>query len=284
MQILENTNKLINLRESLPEYCKIRLNTGIEGFNSPKSFGVYKKSGGNALGVVGENYIPANLHHFFDTIYQNIGDTNLNIDTLEFNEYKNGSKISFDIKSDDFIVDKSPIIGDVYHTKLKFIAGYDGLTKISLNFATKRLVCLNGAKSYKQDLAISFKNTKGNQGRVLKLTDEIINIQWELKNYQQQLNNLAERKVTQKEIDNFYKDLLGYNYNEYNTLHKKSQNILDDINNAYLIESSTVLNTEFALLNAVTRYNSYKKNAKEEDILFGSGMTMNQKAHQILLN
>jgi len=284
MEILEQTNKLMSLRQSLPEYKLLQLHPGLDGFNSPNSFGVYKTTGGNALGVVGDKFVPTDLKLFFDNIYENIGDTNLDINTLEFKEYKNGKKISFDIASNDFIVSTSPVKGDVYKVKISFQTGFDGLTRMSLNFKTLRLVCLNGMKNWRQDLAINFKNTKGNQKKVLKFTDEIINIQYQIEDYKTKLEQIATKNITQKEANDFYKQLLGYNYDNYNDLHGKSKSILDEINNSVLIESNSLNLTEFALLNGITRYTTHLKGNKEENYLYGSGMELNTLAHQILLN
>ena len=46
------TNHIETLKSQVLQAKLLRLHTGLEGFNSPESYGVYKHTGGDALGVV----------------------------------------------------------------------------------------------------------------------------------------------------------------------------------------------------------------------------------------
>ena len=45
-------------KKDLFEVTKLQLHTGLEGFNSPEAYGVFKTTGGTALGVVGKDFTP----------------------------------------------------------------------------------------------------------------------------------------------------------------------------------------------------------------------------------
>lgn len=287
MEILNNVNKLMELRESLPSYQKLKLQTGVEGFENPNVYGVYKKEGnGKPLGVVGDVFHPMDNKLFFDALYQNLGDSNLDLNTLSFNEYKGGKRISFDIQSDDFVVSSSPVLNDAYKVKLRFSTGLDGGAKLQLGFSVLRLVCMNGNKGWKDEISINFKNTTGNHAKAITFLDEIKEVQFSVNNYKQEMESLASKKVDKQQINDFYKQLLGYNYDDYADLHKKSQNILDSINQSVLIEASALNLTELSLVNGVTRYvtHNLKNQNKEENYLYGAGESLNRRCHQILLN
>ena len=132
------------------------------------------------------------LNIFLDSVVSSLShhSDKYDLSTLTYNEYKNGAKISLDITSKPFEV-KSKLLGDVFNTKIMFNTGFDGLTKTSLSFKTKRLTCLNGNKSWKNDVSLSFKNTIGNIGKVLILIDELAQIDHQIESYQEDLNRLT---------------------------------------------------------------------------------------------
>lgn len=278
-------DKLQELRQALPTYSKIALHTGLSGFNSPLVYGIYKKDvGGNPLGVHGKDFEPVNLQHYFDAVTTSLTESNFDLNTLEFKEYKGGKRISFDVASNDFEVKNSPLVGDVYKVKLSFTTSLDGSTKACLNFKTLRLVCLNGSKSYKNDLAISYKNTLGNQGKIMKFTNEIATLKLHVEDYQKQLERICQISYTTKQVNEFFKDLLGYSMEEYKDLHTKSRAILDSINACVAIEEQSLKMSPYTLLQGITRYCSHSLNKGEEGYLFGSGEQLIKKAHQLVLN
>jgi len=103
MEILEQielqSKQVEDIRKQLIVPKKIQLHTGLPGFESPKAYGVYRNTGGKPLGVVGESFRPMNLNHFLDSVVNSITNSGVELDIskLQYNEYYEGSRVSFTI-------------------------------------------------------------------------------------------------------------------------------------------------------------------------------------------
>jgi len=148
-QIEREFDNIEAVREKLFEPKLIQLHTGNEMFDSPDAFGVYKNSGGAALGVVGSRYSPMNLEIMLESIVQSVMSCDVNIDlsTLDFKEYHGGKKVAFTLALPTTEIKGSPMVGDVIKRRLEFRTGFDGLTKTSITEYMYRLWCSNGASS-----------------------------------------------------------------------------------------------------------------------------------------
>lgn len=286
MTISQIENELDNIgtiREKLLKPKKVQLHSGIEGFDSPDTFGVYRQNGGKPLGVVGKVFEPANLDLFLDSIINSINCCdNLDLSKLEYKELKGGSKIVFELPSSQFEV-KSKLIGDVHQTKIQFMTGFDGFTKTSLSFFTLRLKCLNGAKAWVKEQDLSFKNTIGNSGKISYFGDQIVKVLSEQTEYNTFLNRLTELNITQSKIDTFMKKLIGYNQAEYKELTTRKRNILDKINKSVAIEQRDLGMNGYTLLQGITRYTTHElAEGNLDDLMFDTSERMNKTAHSIL--
>jgi hypothetical protein len=281
-QIEQEMAHVANIKKDLLIPKKMQLHTGISGYNSPDRFGLYRPEGGEVLGVVSSQYEPMNLNLFLESVVTSLShhSDKYDLSTLSYNEYKNGAKISLDVTSKPFEV-KSKLLGDVFNTKIMFNTGFDGMTKTSLSFKTKRLTCLNGNKSWKNDISLSFKNTIGNVGKVLLLIDELTQIDHQIETYNQDLNRLANIEYKKEDINKFFKSLLGFDFTDYKDQGKKSRNIFDKINESVAIEEKELGMTAYTLLQGVTRAFGQ---GSDESYLFGSNAKKIQDAHLILLN
>lgn len=274
-------NNIGNIRQQLIRPKKIQLHTGLDGFNSPESFGIYRHTGGNALGVVGSRYEPQDLELFLDSVTHSLLDCGQNYDLskLQYKEYKGGQKVSFEIPSFEFQI-QSPVKGDVFQSKIQFFTGFDGLTKTSITFSVLRLWCTNGAKSWQNELTLSFKNTKGNVGKTGMFCNEIAKIDTQIGNYRDLLQKAADRKVTQPEIDNFMFAVCGVNQKTYNETNGKARAIFDRINASTLIETNELGNTAYALLQGITHYTTHHlSDGNIDGIQFDNAANVNKLAH-----
>lgn len=272
------------IRPQLIQAKKIQLHSGMEGFDSPDSYGVYRHTGGKPLGVVGSVYEPPDLSLFLDLITGSLDRCAdwLDQDKLEYAELKGGSKIRISIPGPQLEV-KSKVVGDVISTRIDFITGFDGLTKRSLSHFTRRLICANGTTRATQDIALSFKNTPGNQGKWAYFCDEILRVLNDTTAYQDWLNRAVTKKVTQAQIDAFFESLLGYSQTEYKELTTRKRNILDAINQTTAIEMQQVGANAYALLNGVTRYTSHNLAGGNMDLLMTDNPAkLNKTAHQLV--
>ena len=282
-QIEAQSLKIEQLRAKLPVIEKIPLSAGLEGYNTSKVFGIYKKGGGNCLGVSKDSYKPADLSLFLDTIVNSIieSDLNLDVDKLEYKEYKGGKKVTFKIPLKEYEIE-TPMKGDIIQSSLLFTTGFDVQTKSSLSYSTYRLWCSNGAKKWQEDYTLSFKNTKNNSSKYLLFTEEILKASRDVENYVEFLGNLAKKSVTQEQVDDFYLRITGVNRHNYEQAHGKSQNIFNSLQNAVMIESNNTGMNAFSLLQGVTRYTSHELAEVEEDLYFGNAANINQLAHQLV--
>ena len=167
-------NNLETVQSQLFDVKKIQLHSGLEGYDSPEMFGVYKSNGGKPLGVVGKVFEPMDLNLFMDSIVHSVEqcDINLDLNNLTFKEYKDGSKVSFELSLGKHEIE-TPMIGDIMETFMRFNTGFDGLTKTSVSYRTMRLWCLNGATS-PMETQLSFKNTlKNHLKSAMLFCDEI---------------------------------------------------------------------------------------------------------------
>lgn len=275
------TTHIANLKSKVLVPKKIQLHTGLEGFNAPPAYGIYRNTGGEALGVVGEVFEPTDLHLFLDAIHHSVLSSGVDVDLtkLTYNEYCGGSKVAFRLPLKKYEI-KTPMKGDTLETALDFRTGFDGKTTISLGFYSLRLWCSNGAKNWQKDVAVTMKNTANNQAKILTFTNEILKVVEMVEQHTTLLNNAALKQVTQKDIDRFLTEVTGYNVKEYSELTARKRNILDAINGAVAIEMQNTGNNLFSLLQGITRYTSHDlAQGSTEKILFAKAANINETAH-----
>jgi hypothetical protein len=263
---------------------KIQLHSGIDGFDSPEAFGIYKHTGGKPLGVVGSQFEPMNLQLFLDAIQHSVLNSGIDLDLtkLTYNEYYGGSKIAFRLPYKKYEI-KTPMVGDTLETSLEFRTGFDGKTKMSLGFYSLRLWCANGAKNWKKDVDLAMKNTQGNVSKIAYFTSEIVKAAAMTESHVELLNNAALKSIRQADIDKFMTDLTGYDVKEYNDLTTRKRNILDAINQSVAIEMQNTGNNLFSLLQGVTRYTTHNLAEGDiESILYARANDLNTKAHELV--
>jgi hypothetical protein len=270
------------IRQRLIQPKKLQLHSGIDGFNSPDAYGIYRHTGGEALGVVGKQYEPADLDLFLTGIVESAIATGLDLSKLTYNEYCGGSKIIFDIPLQDFDI-PSPMVGDTLATKLQFKTGFDGLTKVSLGFYAYRLWCANGAKSWKKDIGLSYKNTANNHAKTMAYSHEILKAIANVNEYQNSLKTLIETPVTNAQAEAFYLKLTGTSLQDAKEISTRRRNIMDAINNSVAIEMQNTGANLFSLLQGATRYTTHDAaNGSEEKLMFASAAKTSDLAHQLI--
>jgi Domain of unknown function (DUF932) len=270
------------VRSNLIHAKKIQLHTGMEGFDSPESYGIYRNTGGAPLGVVGRVYEPPDLDLLLMAVEQSVEACGAGIDIsgIEYAELKGGSKVRISIPGFKQEI-KSPMVGDVFNTRLDFMTGFDGLTKTTLSFFALRLWCTNGASNWQKAIDLSFKNTPGNQGKWTMFCDEIFKVLAHTRDYALWLGAISKKTYTKAERDAFFTKLLGYNESEYKELTTRKRNILDKINAACAIEEQNTGSNLFGLVQGVTRYTSHELAGGNMDLLLtDNAAELNKLAHQ----
>lgn len=284
-QIEKEFDVVEQVRSQLFEPKLIQLHTGNEMFNSPEAYGVYKNTGGNALGVVGNRYSPMNLSIMLDSIVYSIANCDLNIDlsTLKFREYLGGKKVAFTIDLPINEIKGSPLVGDAVARRLEYRTGFDGLTKTTLTEYLFRLVCLNGAAApYSQ--VLSFKNTINNHMKVYNLCSQINQVIDNGDKFLMDFGRLSSISVDSSEIDSFIKKVTGLSPKDYKTMNTRSRNMIDAINRSVAIEMAETGDNMFSLVNGITRYNTHHKaNGDEEKLLYSTIDSVTQRAFSVAL-
>ena len=258
----------------------VQLHPNIEGFKSPESYGVYKNTGGDALGVVGSTFRPMDLKVMLNSIVASALEcgTDIDLNTLDFKEYKGGSKVAFTLHLPTVGIKGSPMVGDIIKRKIEFRTGFDGKTKSSVVESFERVWCENGCtNTVSQNVA--FKNTTNNHVKIYNLCNYITKSIENSENFVTNIGKLSEIEVTQKEIDTFLTKVTGYNVKEYKDLSTRKRNILDSINANIAIEAKNTGFNMFSIVNGVTRYNTHEvANQDVEKLFYSSAQTMNNKA------
>lgn len=257
-------------------------------FNNPTHVGIYKSSGGNALGVVGKVFNPIQPKMLFselaDCLYENKIS---NIDKLQYSEFKDGSKIMFKIpiKTMSFTNLRGKI--DETDMFLNLCTGFDGMTKTTMSIGSYRLICLNGMRGYKTEFAVSFKNAKGNNGKALNLIADIKKGIQGIDTFGEFLQELNSKKVVNKNVVNgFVLRALGYQDKVKEELSNRSQNIIDKLHASIELEFNRTGASLFGLLNGVTHYTNHIAEptslTREEFINLGTGASLNDRAQELV--
>lgn len=275
-------NHIEGIRSQLIQPKKIQLHSGLEGFESPDAYGIYRHTGGDALGVVGKVFQPMDLNVLLDSVVMSVAEccsADVDIEQLSYKEFKGGSKVAFELplKSNQEIKG-SPMVGDLVSSSLLIQTGFDGYTKTSVSFLSFRLWCTNGA-TRKSAIDVSFKNTLNNHAKVFMLADELITCINDTEAYVQQLGEFVKKKVKQSEIDAFLTKVTGYNVSDYSELTTRKRNILDKVNESVAIEMQNTGANLFSLYNGITRYTTHDlAGGNIEDILYSNANKLNVMA------
>jgi hypothetical protein len=289
MDILNSIDReirVINEVESkLFEVKRIQLHPNIEGFNSPQSFGIYKSTGGQPLGVVGSQYRPIQPLEIFKQFKDSLIENGISLENMHYNEYKGGSKINFRLPVGKVQFDNLKGEPDESILYLNMQTGFDGLTKTTLYLSLFRLVCTNGMKAITTEFNIAFKNTINNVHKVNYFTSEIKKATNQTQKLNEMVNRLNAVQINQRILDQFLLDTTGYDRKTINDQSTRAQNIFDDINRAVGIELQRTGNSLWGLVNGITYYTNHLqvKDNKDEHVMIGGGLKLNTKAQQVAL-
>jgi hypothetical protein len=281
-EIEKGASHIENLKSQVLKANKIQLHSGLEGFESPESFGIYRNTGGKPLGVVGNTFEPCDLVLFLDSIHQSILKSGLDLDIskIKYTEYFDGSKICFTIPYRSSEI-KTRMVGDLVDFDFYFKTGFDGKTTQSITFFGKRVWCDNQSANWQKDIDLNMRNTKGNALKLPFFVSEILKIAEMAENYVEGLNNLVKKPIKQSVIDKFLTELTGYDVKDYSTLKTRQRNTLDTINKNIAIEIQNTGDNMFSLLQGITRYTTHDlAEGNKQSILFATPAKMNADAHR----
>jgi len=267
------------------EVTKLQLHSGMENFASPSAFGVYKTSGGEALGVVGKDFTPTQPKFIFDQFADCMTIKKLDPADIKFTEIKGGKKVMFSCPVKSFIMKNAAKKGDALSFEVVISTGYDGRTPTSMFINVERLICTNGAKALGTEFQIRFKNVKGNLGKASMLCKDIDTSIKGIDKLQELYVKLSKRKITKKEHSDFIFKVTGIPMDQYANLTKRKQTILDKINESVAIEMKDAGATAWALMNGITHFTNHVASfdSKSDFIYADSGLFLNNKAQKFAI-
>jgi hypothetical protein len=274
-----------NIKGQLFDVIKTPLITGLEGFENPNSFGVYRATGGQALGTVGNDYTPTQPKLLFEDFGNCLYQTDCDFNDVKYLELKGGRKIVFEapIKTIGFTNLRGQ--EDEMIVKINLSTGFDGLTKTSLFISCYRMVCANGMKAWRTEFAVSFKNTKGNVGKASSLCYDIAKATDSINDFEAYIKQLNSVSVNQAKVEEFLNRTLGYSDSLKEELGTRKQNILNLVQESIELEFSRTGSTLWGLVNGITHYTNHV--AKTEDrndyLLVGGGLKLNDLAQKVAL-
>ena len=291
MGILEEIEKgnqnIANIEKNLFDIVQLPLYTNIDGFNQPEIYATYKHTGGNALGTVGTQFEATQPRFIFDSLINGIRQylPNVNMNTFKMIELKGGSKLQFSFLLKEFDILNGVKKVDSHQIEARFQTGFDGKTKNSFFINTHRLICSNGMKVGVSEFQTSFKNTKGNVGKIASLANDFKLIESHSLKTEEFLNAASKKEIKQKDIDLAIKLLFGVEPNESEISTRKA-NILTSVNQSIALELGRTGNNMLGLLNGITHYTNHSVKNNELDTLdyiySDSGETVNNKIFQFV--
>ena len=274
---MENFAKI---QSQLENIVTVQLHPNIEGYDIPKSYGIYKESGGRALGVTGGVFVPTQPKLILDSLL----DCSVDLSQMKYVEMKEGSKVRFQIplKSIEFKNDRK--VGDVTDVSLCIQTGFDGLTKTSLYLYTHRLICTNGAKATTTEFQASFKNTKGNQGKIVGLCEDVTKAVQKLDDLKELYKALDKVQVNQALVDEYLTKVAGLDVKKSEEWSPRKQNIYDAINTSIALEFGRTGATLFGLYNGITHYTNHVASGSDnpDATFFGNGADLNDSAFKFV--
>jgi hypothetical protein len=252
-------------------------------FKAPKEiYGIYKSNGGDCLGVMGSQFEPMQPKEFFDNILSTVHEfgADLDLETLKFREWANGSKIEFSIKMHPISFKNNKGIDDITNLEVTFATSFDGSKANTISLFTERLICLNGMVANKLQGSLKNRNTIGGKAQILSYASELAQIINGTKEFKEKMEALDKVKLTKKQIEEFKKNLLGYNKKSLLASEEKTDR-------KYKILFKRTGKTAFGILQGVTYYtnhlaNNSKKVSDDEYIRFNQGFKTNSKAQELV--
>lgn len=266
---------------------KLQLQPALAGYDAPEAFGIYKGTGGKALGVMGKQFDPMQPKEFMDNIIHtsHTNGVDLNLGSLKFSEYQGGSKIEFSVSLEPISFMNAAGKEDTTETKILFSTSYDGSQSNSISLYTYRQVCSNGMMGWGLDSTLKGKNTTGGKNKILTYGNEVMKIMSKTEDYKQKLIALNSLKVGKTQINAFLTSLLGYDVTS-EEIHPNSKKVLDKLLESIDTEFTRTGKTMFGLLQGVTHYTNHIADladgvTRDEYIRFRTGAKTNTDAQRL---
>lgn len=253
-------------------------------FNVVDWYGVFKSVGGNQLGVVGNRFQPTQPKAVFQAFCDAILEYGLDTKNLKYTEVKSGEIVRFSIDLEPISYVNLRKQQDVTIPTLNLQIGLNGKVPTSMFLTTLRLVCTNGAKKSFTEFQTSFKNVKGNQGKIVGMFNDVVRCMQEVGKVSELYQIMNKVEINQDAVNTYLKRVADIDMAKYGEYTKQKQNTIDLINNSIELEIGRTGATLFGFYNGITHYANHSINTKDTDsIITGVGSKMILKAEKLML-
>jgi hypothetical protein len=288
MEILTNIAKanenVANIESQLFDVEMKPLMVADPEFSVVDWFGVFKSTGGNQLGIVGNRFQPTQPRAVFMAFCDAILEYGLDPAKLCYTEVKSGEIVRFSIELNPIKFINKFGAEDVTIPTLNLQIGLNGKVVTSMFITTLRLVCTNGAKATFTEFTTSFKNVKGNQGKIVGMLEDVVRCINEVERLNTFYIGLNDVKINQTAINKYLKRVCDIDMAKYGEYNKQRQATIDLINNSIELEIGRTGKTLFGFYNGITHYaNHVIKTQDPDNIITGVGSKMILKAENLML-
>jgi hypothetical protein len=253
-------------------------------FQVSDTFGVFKSSGGGQLGVVGKSFNPTQPRAVFEAFCDAILEYGLDTATLKMTEVKNGEIVRFSVDLEPISYINIAKKEDTTIPTLNLQLGLNGKVKTSMYLSTLRLVCTNGAKKSFTEFQTSFKNVKGNEGKIVGMLNDVVNCVNEVKNVTELYQRMQNVKINDEIVKKYIDRVLGYDLDNLKEYSKIKQQNIELIRESIDLEIGRTGKTLFGLYNGFTHYANHQIKTKDTDNVFsGVGSKVIKTTENLIL-
>jgi hypothetical protein len=253
-------------------------------FQRPSSYVNYRSDGGVSLGTVGKDYVATQPIDLFNAFTQCLIATGADLSKFRYDTFKDGAKVRFSTHLGDFSFKNKARKVDDIETRLILETGFDGNTKTTFSLETLRLVCTNGMTVTESKSAVSFKNTRGNLGKISIACNDLAKMGGKLEDYQTKIAAYNAKDITAKDVEAFSTKILGYSIKDKLELGKVKLARLDAFMESIEIEFKRTGATAWGLLNGATHFTNHvaETSDRNEYLYNGGGRLINAKAEKFI--
>jgi hypothetical protein len=157
---------------------------------------------------------------------------------------------------------------DVTIPTLNLQIGLNGKVPTSMFLSTMRLICTNGAKKSFTEFTTSFKNVKGNQGKIVGMFNDVVRCMGQVENVNQIYASMQKVEINQEVVNKYINRIMAIDMAKYGEYNKQKQATIDLINESIELEIGRTGATLFGLYNGFTHYANHSINTKDKDSVF----------------
>lgn len=279
-----NETNLDKVKQDIFNVTKIKNIAPGDGLQAPEDYHIFDENGRclSKYRSVGKSFTPQQPRELLEALEIGAHEANVSLDDLEFNQYKDGAKVSLSIKIGQVEFINAAGQTDTTDARLSISTGFDGNTKTTGGLELWRQICTNGMKGWKMHWAVSFKNTKGNAHKSKSLANDIIKGLQSLETFKDRANRYNSVRVNEKARRNFAGYVLQIDPEDLENISTKMQNKYFALQNSIETEIQRTGATLWGLLQGATHYSNHvapsEKANQEEFILFDTGAKLNERA------